>query len=331
MKSKKIWYLIGMGVFLLISIFSSIFFGAKEVSINHVMSAFFPNAEPSYEVSVILARFPRTVFGFIAGAALAISGVLMQALTRNPIADPSILGVNHGASLFVVIGIAFFQVNSNLAYIALAFVGAMSAAVFVYGLSSMGNGGVTPIKLALAGAAASTALSSVVNAIMLPSNNVMDQFRFWQIGSIGGATWEDIILLSPILTVGFILSIVLAPALNILSMGDEMAVGLGIHVGRTRVLSALAGVLLCASTTALAGPIGFVGLMIPHFMRILFGNDLKWMIPTSAIAGAALLLFSDVIGRVFNHPGELEVGIITAMIGAPIFILIVKGVKVWQK
>ena len=324
MKTRRILFLIAIVSLLILTVFASVAFGAKAVSINSIISAFLAKDSSSYEVSVVLARFPRTAFGLIAGAALAISGVLMQALTGNPIADPSILGVNTGASLFVVVGIAFLNIQTGFAYIWLAFIGATVTAVFVYGLSSIGGGGVTPIKLALAGAAASTALSSLTIAIMLPNNQVMDRFRFWQSGSIGGAGWNDISLLLPFLIIGFILSIYLSSSLNVLAMGDEVATGLGVHIGRVRILSAFAGVLLCASTTALAGPIGFIGLMVPHFVRMIFGNDLKWVIPVSAITGAVLLLFADVLGRMINSPGELEVGIVTAIMGAPIFILICK-------
>lgn len=162
-----------------------------------------------------MARVPRTVFGILAGAALAVSGALMQAVTRNPIADPSILGVNTGASLFVVCGIAFLHISTGLEYIWLAFAGAALTAILVYGLASIGNGGATPLKLALAGAAASTALQSLVNTVMLPSSQVMDQFRFWQTGSIGGAGWGEIRLLLPFFLIGFAASIFLAPSLNI--------------------------------------------------------------------------------------------------------------------
>lgn len=198
----------------------------------------------------------------------------------------------------------------------------------MYGLASIGGNGATPIKLALAGAAAGTALQSLVNTVMLPNNQVMDQFRFWQTGNIGGASWADIRLLCPYFVIGFVVSICMAAPLNTLALGDEAATGLGLNVPFTRALASLAGVLLCASTTALAGPISFIGLMVPHLFRLVIGPDMKKILPLSAIGGAALLLFADTMGRILGSPGELESGIVTALIGAPVFILIIRKAKV---
>jgi iron complex transport system permease protein len=252
----------------------------------------------------------------------------MQAITRNPIADPSILGVNTGASLFVVSGIAFFHINSAGQYIWFALAGAAITAVFVYGVGSLGSGGATPIKLALAGAATSAALSSLVSAVILPRTEVMNAFRFWQVGSVSGATWEGIITVSPFLILGILIGILATPALNALALGDDVATGLGVRTGLIRVISAVAGVLLCGATTALAGPIGFVGLMIPHTMRLILSPNLRLIVPMSAVGGAMLLTISDIVGRLIGHPGELEAGIITAFFGAPILILIAMRAKV---
>lgn len=212
-------------------ILASVACGAKSVGFQTVIRSLFHLGESSFDANVVQARIPRTVFGILAGAALSISGALMQAITRNPIADPSILGVNTGASLFVVFGIAFLHINRGIQYIGLAFAGAALTAILVYGLASIGHGGATPIKLALAGAAASTALQSLVNTIMLPSTQVMDQFRFWQTGSISGADWADIRLLLPCFVIGFFLSIFLAPSLNALAARvTDAATGLGLNV-----------------------------------------------------------------------------------------------------
>jgi iron complex transport system permease protein len=252
----------------------------------------------------------------------------MQAVTRNPIADPSILGVNTGASLFVVCGIAFLHINTAGQYIWLALVGAMLTAIFVYGIGSMGRGGATPLKLVLAGAATSAALSSLVSAIMIPRSYVMDQFRFWQVGSVGAGNWDVIEKFAPFLIVGVILAFVTAPALNALALGDEVATGLGVRTGTLRLIAAVAGVLLCGATTALAGPIGFIGLLATHVMRLVLGPDLRYVIPMSALSGAIVLILSDVIGRLIGSPGELEVGVVTAFVGAPILILIAMKAKV---
>jgi len=282
----------------------------------------------SYGANVVRKRVSRTIFSICCGAALGVAGALMQSVTRNPIADPSILGVNTGAALFVVIGIAFMNISSANEYIAYAMVGSMITAVIVFGIGSMGRGGATPLKLVLAGAATSAALSSLVTAIMIPRSYVMDQFRFWQVGSVGSGNWESIKVFLPFLIVGIGLAVVVAPALNALALGDEAATGLGVKTGALRFLSAFAGVLLCAVTTALAGPIGFVGLLATHVIRLMLGADIRYMIPMSALAGAIILTISDVIGRLLGRPGELEVGVLTAFIGAPILILLAMKAKV---
>ena len=314
-------------VFVLLSLFLSISYGSKKIPLNDIISYFTGDLTDDFFKAVIAARIPRTVFGILAGAALGVSGALMQAITRNPIADPSILGVNTGAALFVVIGIAYLNISSGIRLIGISFAGALLTALFVYGIASVGYGGANSLKLALAGAAVSTALGALVNTIMLPDTQVMKQFRFWQVGSISGATWEDIRLLAPFLVVGCVFAIICASPLNAMALGDEMAVSLGVKVGVVRLVSALAGVILCAAVTALAGPIGFVGLMLPHIFRQIFASDLRLVIPMSAIGGAGLLTFSDVLGRVLGRPGELEVGIITAIVGAPVFIWIVCRTK----
>lgn len=302
--------------------------GSRYIPVSDVLSALTGTNGDAFTVSVVQARIPRMVFGIIAGGALGVSGALMQSITRNPIADPSILGVNTGASLFVVCGIAFFNINLPYQYIWLALMGSGATAVFVYAIASIGSGEITPIKLALSGAATSMALASLVSTVMLPKSQVMDDFRFWQVGSISGTGWSDILIIAPYLLAGFIISILLIPSLNSLALGDEIATGLGVNTKLTKGMGALAGVLLCGATTALAGPIGFVGLMIPHLIRILFGPDLKYILPMSAVGGACLLTISDTIGRVLGSPGELEVGIVTAFLGAPFFIMIVRKRKV---
>lgn len=329
MKFKKIILLAGAGgAGLILTVFASLALGSRNVGLLEVLEALFHSGSGSFDSLVVRERIPRTVFSMIAGASLGVSGALMQAITRNPIADPSILGVNTGAALFVVSGIAFFQINTAGEYIWFALAGAAVTAVFVYRIGSMGYGGATPIKLALAGAATSAALSSLVSAVILPRTDVMDSFRFWQVGSVSGVTWEGILSVSPFLAVGLGIGILSASALNALSLGDDVATGLGVNTGLVRIAGALAGVLLCGATTALAGPIGFVGLMIPHTMRLICGPDMRHIVPMSAIGGAILLTVSDIIGRLMGHPGELEAGIVTAFFGAPILILIAMRVKV---
>ena len=191
----------------------------------------------------------------------------------------------------------------------------------------LGNGGATPLKLILAGAATSAALSSLVMAIMIPRSNVMDQFRFWQVGSVGSGDWSSISTLVPFLIIGILIALFSAPALNALALGDEVATGLGVRTGTLRLFAAFSGVLLCGATTALAGPIGFIGLLATHVIRLIIGSDLRYIIPMSALSGAIILTLSDVCGRLIGRPGELEVGVVTAFIGAPILILITMKAK----
>lgn len=306
----------------------SLVLGARLVGFHELMNGLFYHHIDTFETAVVHKRISRTVFSLFCGAALGVSGALMQAVTRNPIADPSILGVNTGASLFVVYGIAFLNISTANQYIWLALAGAMITAVFVFGIGSMGRGGATPLKLVLAGAATSAALSSLVSAIMIPRLQVMDQFRFWQVGSVGSATWSSITTFIPYLIIGILLGIISAPALNALALGDDVATGMGVRTGILRLVAALAAVLLCGATTALAGPIGFVGLLSPHVIRLILGPDLRFMIPMSAISGAIILTISDVCGRLIGNPGEVEVGVVTAFIGAPILIIIVRKAKV---
>ncbi len=318
-------------VAILLSIALSLAFGSRPVTGAQVVdgiSSWLRGETPSdIGALAVQSRIPRTVLALLAGAALALSGALMQAITRNPLADPGILGVNTGAALAVVIGIAFLGVSSALGYLALAVVGAFLTALFVYFVGSVGPGGTTPIKLALAGAATTAALSSLVSAILLPRRDALDEFRYWQVGNVGRAGWDTMAVIVPVLVIGALVALLCARALNALALGEDVAVGLGVRVGRIRVVAAIAGVALCAAVTAIAGPIGFVGLMIPHAVRQLSGPDQRWLLPLSALGGAVLLTLADTVGRVIGYPGEVEAGIITAFLGAPVLILIARRTR----
>ncbi|MCR5716223.1 MAG: iron ABC transporter permease [Lachnospiraceae bacterium] len=329
MQNKKTITLTFFGMLLLlIAIVLSVTYGTKSVGLSDIIDAVLSRNTSAYNVNVVRARIPRTLFGLIAGASLGISGLLMQSITKNPIADPSILGVNTGAALFIVTGIAFFHIQSKPAYIGLSFVGAMLTTGFVYKLASLGYGGPSPIKLAISGAATSTALSSIISLIVMPDSSVMTTYRFWQVGSIGGASNEDILWILPFFILALIVSLSLSDQLNTLLLSEETSISLGLHVNRTKALAALCGVILCATTTAMAGPISFVGLMVPHVIRMLIGSNHFPLILLSGIYGSSVLLLSDILGRIFGRPGELESGIMTALIGAPVFILIIRRAKV---
>ena len=321
------WLLVGVALLLVLSILS-ISFGVRAVSSDDIIAALTGHTD-TIEQAAIVKRIPRTVLALLVGAALALSGATMQAVTRNPVADPGILGVSNGASLAVVLGIAFFGLSNPYGQMAFAIAGAAVAAAFVYTVGSLGRGGATPLKLALAGAATSAAFASLISAIMLPRVDLLQTFQSWQIGGVGGAEWPRIALTAPVLALGALICFLCSRGMNSLALGDDMAKGLGEHVFRTRLLSALGAVILAGAATAIAGPIGFVGLVIPHICRMLIGTDHRWLLPFSAIAGAALLTASDIVGRVIAPSSEeIQVGIITAIIGAPFFIWIVRRQKV---
>ena len=324
-RRKSLW-LLALALSLLVLTALSVGFGARQVVLADIWAAL-RGETANIAQAAVSARIPRTALAALAGAALGLSGAIMQGVTRNPLADPGILGVNMGASLAVVIGVAWFQISSAEAYIWTAILGAGLAAVFVYTIGSLGPVGATPLKLALAGAASSIALSSLVIAVVLPRNDIAGGIRSWQIGGVGGATFERIWPVLPFLAAGFALAMISARRLNSLALGDEMAAGLGERVAIARATAALAAILLCGATTAVCGPIGFVGLVVPHLCRLLVGIDHRWLLPFSALAGACLLMGADILGRIIARPSEIDVGIVVAFLGAPFFIWIVRRQK----
>ncbi|HEY3560436.1 MAG TPA: iron chelate uptake ABC transporter family permease subunit [Kribbella sp.] len=306
----------------------SIAIGSKQIPLSTVIDALrHYNEADTDQVIVRSLRVPRTLIGLLVGAALGLSGALMQGVTRNPLADPGILGVNGGAALFVVGGIYWFGMSSLTSYVWLAFVGAAASSVAVYLLGSLGREGATPVKLALAGAALTAMLGSLTTALLIGDVDTFDQFRFWSVGSFAGRGPDIAEQVAPFILVGIVLSLFCGRVLNALSLGDDVAKSLGQRVGLARAFVAVVVVLLCGAATAAAGPIGFVGLTIPHVARLVTGPDYRWILPYSALLAPILLLGSDVIGRVVALPGELQVGIVTAVLGAPFFIMLVRRRK----
>jgi iron complex transport system permease protein len=313
---------------LLVVCLLSIAVGSKQIPLGTVLDALRHYDETNTDhVIVHSLRVPRTLIGLLVGAALGLSGALMQGVTRNPLADPGILGVNGGAALFVVGGIYWFGLTSLTAYVWLAFAGAAAASVAVYTLGSLGREGATPVKLALAGAAMTAMLGSLTTALLIGDVDTFDQFRFWSVGSLAGRGSDIAAQVAPFILVGIVLALVSGRLLNALSLGDDVARSLGQRVGLTRVFTAVTVVLLCGAATAAAGPIGFIGLTIPHVARLITGPDYRWILPYSMLLAPILLLGSDVLGRVVAQPGELQVGIVTAVIGAPFFIALVRRRK----
>lgn len=324
-----IGFVIGLGLLFLACIVS-ISFGSRSIAWSSVLEAIFNNDPKNFDHLAVNGRIPRTITGLLVGAALGLGGALMQGVARNPLADPGILGVNGGAALGVVLSVNLFGITSLNGYIWFAFVGAALASVVVYGVAATGRSGATPVKLALAGAAVSAALLSVVTAILLTDVETFDRFRFWQAGSLAGTTADLLWQVVPFIGIGLLVALFTGRILNGLSLGDEVAKGLGQNVSAGRLISAICIVVLCGGATAVAGPIAFVGLAVPHISRAIVGADYRWVLPYSMILGPILLLISDVMGRLVLASGELQVGIVTAFFGAPIFILLVRRRKMAQ-
>jgi iron complex transport system permease protein len=319
--------LLGLLMVLAVLVALSVTVGTREVAWADILAAIKGQTE-SIGQAAVAVRIPRTVLAFLAGGALALAGAVMQGVTRNPLADPGILGVNAGAALAVVVGVAWFNITSAEAYLWSALIGAAFATLFVYRVGSLGPGGATPLKLTLAGAATSVACASLIIAVVLPRNDIAGGIQSWQVGGVGGATFDRIIPVLPFMAAGFAISLLSARKLNSLALGDDLAATLGELVAIARVVASLGAVLLCGATTALCGPIGFVGLVVPHLCRLLIGVDYRWLLPFAAVGGACLLLAADVLGRIVARPAEIEVSIITALIGAPFFIWIVRRQRV---
>lgn len=305
--------------------------GSLGLTTEDAIAALFQYDADSYEQTVVRSlRLPRTLIGLGVGAALAVSGAVMQAATRNPLAGPSILGVSSGASFAVVSAIYFLGVSSASGYIwfAFAFAGAAAASLLVYGIASAGRGGATPVKLALSGVIVSALLASWSTALLLLDQETLDQVRFWNAGSLAGRPLGIFWTVLPFLAVGLVGAMLLSRQLNVMSMGEDMARALGLHTGRVRVLSAVLVVMMTGAAVAAAGPIGFVGLAVPHIVRIISGPDYRWILAYCLVVGPILLLGADIVGRVIVRPAELQVGIITALCGAPFLIAIARSRRV---
>ncbi|MFH9116112.1 FecCD family ABC transporter permease [Streptomyces globisporus] len=284
---------------------------------------------PRIEDVIWSVRIPRTALGLAAGAALGLSGCVMQALTRNPLADPGILGVSAGAAFAIVIAAGVAGIGSLFGYIWFAFAGAMAASVVVYLLGRMGRSGSTPVKLALAGVAVTAVLSSLTSAVVLTDPAALDRFRFWSAGSLADQDASTVLRILPFLGLGALLALASAPALNSLALGDDVAASLGRKLGLVRLQGVVAVTLLTGAAVAVIGPVVFIGLVVPHVARVLaqyagLGPDHRWLLPLSAALAAGLLLGADTLGRVIARPVEVQAGIIVAFIGGPFFIALVR-------
>lgn len=297
---------------------ASLLIGSRPISPDVVLDA----AHPLHGIAD--ARLGRTALALAVGAALGLAGAIMQGLTRNPLADPGILGINAGASFAMVLAMSVLGISSLTGYLWFAFAGAASAMVAVHAIASFGRDGATPVKLAIAGAALTAALSSWTSGVLLTDRQTMETLRFWQVGTVGGRDLDVLLTGLPALVVGLVLALGCARLLNTLALGDDLARGLGRRTVRDRLLLGAAVVLLAGGATALAGPIAFVGLIVPHGVRAVVGSDYGRVLPCSVAYGAVLVVVADVVGRVVLPPTEVQVGIMTAVVGVPVFLWLVR-------
>jgi iron complex transport system permease protein len=311
-------------VLLVAMVVASLMIGARAVPPWVVAEAFLrPDPDSADHLVILTQRVPRTLIGILAGAALALAGTLMQGLTRNPLADPGLLGINAGASVAVLTAITVFGVAAPSGFVPFAFAGAAAAAVIVALIGTRGPDGSSPAKLALTGAAVTAGLTAVTTLILTTSISAFDVFRYWQVGGLTARGLETVAVVAVPILIGAVIAFTSARALDLMALGDDTATGLGHSVPRTRVLGIVATVLLCGGATSIAGPIVFVGLLVPHALRAIVGADYRWLLAVGAPAGAIVLLAADVIGRVIALPGEVQAGLVVAFVGAPVLISLV--------
>ncbi|TGG84839.1 iron ABC transporter permease [Streptomyces albus] len=317
------WVLAGL-VALALAVLLSLALGSRAVAPSAVWDALLHGGHSNAAEVVRSMRLPRTLVGVMVGAALGLAGTVMQGLTRNPIAEPGILGVSQGAAVGVVCAIAFAGVHTLSGYVWFGFVGAGVAALAVYAVAARGRGGATPVKLALSGAAVNALLVAVVSGILTTRAAALDEFRFWQVGSLAGRDAAIAAQVWPFLVAGAVLVFSVARGLDALALGEDVARGLGARVGTVRIVGGLGATVLTGAGVAAAGPLAFVGLAVPHMARALVGGGHRWLLPMAAVLGPVVLLVSDVVGRLVMPPGEVPAGVMTALVGVPFLVTLVR-------
>ncbi|WP_037577590.1 FecCD family ABC transporter permease [Phaeacidiphilus oryzae] len=322
---RRAAWLLAAAALLLLAALLSLAVGSRAIPPGDVLNALFHGGSSNDALVVRSLRLPRTVVGLVVGASLAMAGTVMQGITRNPIAEPGILGVSQGAAAGVVLAISAFGIGSLVGYVWFGFAGAVLAALLVYGLAGRGRAAsTTPVRLALAGSAFSAFVASLITAVLTTQSATLDRFRFWQVGALGSATGEVAWQLLPFLLVGAVLVFSVAGGLDALALGEDAARSLGRRVGGVRAVGALGATVLTGASVAAAGPIAFVGLAVPHAARALVGASHRWVLAMSALLGPSLLLLADVAGRVLFPPSEVPAGVMTALIGVPVLVFLVR-------
>lgn len=314
-----------LGIFILwLSLIASITWGAADIAFRDIYDSFTAFDGSTNHLIIRTVRLPRSLIAMLVGASLAVAGAIMQGLTRNPLASPGILGVNAGAAFAVVVGTFIAGSSSLTVYAWYAFAGAAISATAVYFLGSLGRGGLTPFNLTIAGAALTAFISSITSGILILSQRTLEEIRFWLAGSVAGRDLNLLLQVLPYICVGLVLAIALSRQITILSLGEDTARSLGQSTALIKILAAISIILLAGASVAIAGPIGFVGLIVPHIVRMLVGVDYCWILPYSAILGAIVMLIADLAGRIVIQPSELPVGLVMPLIGAPFFIYLIR-------
>lgn len=326
-RKRRILGLVILAVALAAAILASIAIGARPLTFDEIGHALLTPTGTDTDIIVRTLRVPRTLLALVVGIALGIAGALIQGHTRNPLADAGLLGLNAGAAFLVVLSIYLFRFDSPSQYLWFAFVGSALASVVVFGLSSIGNGKASPLNLALAGAGVAFFLAAMTNAIVLLDQTSLDGYRFWSVGSVAGRGLDVLWQVLPFLIVGVLIALASTPGLNVMSLGEDVARSLGTNIALTRTIGIVAITLLTGAATAACGPIAFIGLVVPHVARVVTGPDYRWLVPYAGLMGGVMLMIADVIGRVVVRPGELQVGIVLALFGAPFFIALVRRRK----
>ncbi|WP_427885496.1 FecCD family ABC transporter permease [Kribbella sp. GL6] len=318
-----------IAVLLIAVLLASLTLGSRYIPLQTTVDALLHHDRANAEQTVVLTlRVPRTLIGLMAGVALGLAGAVMQGVSRNPLADPGVLGINAGAALAVLIGVFFFGATTLSGYVWFAFAGAGVAVVTVYLIASIGRDGATAIKLALAGTAITALLGSLTTLVQLMDIRTMDAFRAWSVGSLAGRGADIADAVWPFVLIGSVLALTTSRMLNALALGDDVARSLGVRVERSRLICGGAVMILAGAATAAVGPVTFVGLTVPHIARALVGPDYRWILPYSAVLAPLLFLSADIVGRLVVAPAELQVGVVTAILGAPVFIAIVRRKQV---
>lgn len=306
------------------AVLASLALGARATSPATVLQVLLASDGSAEAVVVRQLRVPRTAVGLLVGAALGAAGALVQGLTRNPLAEPGLLGVNAGAALGVVLAMWLLGIGSLVGWVWFALVGAAAAAVLVHVLGASGRAAASPARLVLAGVATTALLSSLTSAVVLADRGTLDAYRFWVVGSLAGRDADLARQVAPFVVSGLVLALLAARALDAMALGDDAAAALGLRVGPVRAAASAAVVLLAGSATAAAGPLVFVGLVVPHLVRRWTGPLHRRLVPASMVTGAVVVLVADVVGRLAAPPGEVPVGVVVAALGGPVLVLVVR-------